>query len=167
MNNQHFLQWIIILVNCHWCSFLRVANKKFEDASQRLEEKHILDNILDENIYDARIRPAMMDSVDGPTNIQAGLEFRFWVEWFKDLYRGGGGGIHIYFCVNNNPIMSSWNFIFLCGQTEADSCLSAVNNWYDFPFSRILWKTFPFRKIRAQLWTRLIWWFAALTRLMM
>ena len=34
------------------------------------------DNILDENIYDARIRPASMNSSDGPTNIKVNLMLR-------------------------------------------------------------------------------------------
>ena len=34
------------------------------------------DNILNENIYDARIRPASMNSSDGPTNIQVNLMLR-------------------------------------------------------------------------------------------
>ena len=34
------------------------------------------DNILDENIYDARIRPSSMNSSDGPTNIKVNLMLR-------------------------------------------------------------------------------------------
>ena len=47
-----------------------------EEKNQRLEEKTILDDILDENIYDARIRPSSLNSSDGPTNIQVNLMIR-------------------------------------------------------------------------------------------
>jgi len=50
--------------------------RKVEEKNQRLEEKTILDSILDENIYDARIRPSSLNSSDGPTNIQVNLMIR-------------------------------------------------------------------------------------------
>ena len=50
--------------------------RKKEENNQRLEEKTILDDILDENIYDARIRPSSLNSSDGPTNIQVNLMIR-------------------------------------------------------------------------------------------
>ena len=47
-----------------------------EEKNQRLEEKTIMDSILDEKIYDARIRPSSLNSSDGPTNIQVNLMIR-------------------------------------------------------------------------------------------
>ena len=35
-----------------------------------------MDSILDEKIYDARIRPSSLNSSDGPTNIQVNLMIR-------------------------------------------------------------------------------------------
>ena len=35
-----------------------------------------MDSILDDKIYDARIRPSSMNSSDGPTNIQVNLMIR-------------------------------------------------------------------------------------------
>ena len=35
-----------------------------------------MDIILDENTYDARIRPSSLNSSDGPTNIQVNLMIR-------------------------------------------------------------------------------------------
>ena len=67
---------LLILGNSHWCVFQRPSFDRADDASQRLEEKHILDRILDQNIYDARIRPATMDTMDGPTNILVNLMIR-------------------------------------------------------------------------------------------
>ena len=48
----------------------------FVEKNQRLEEKTIMDSILDEKIYDARIRPSSLNSSDGPTNIQVNLMIR-------------------------------------------------------------------------------------------
>ena len=68
---------LLILGNSHWCVFQRPSSSgRADDASQRLEEKNILDRILDQNIYDARIRPATMDTMDGPTNILVNLMIR-------------------------------------------------------------------------------------------
>ena len=68
---------LLILGNSHWCVFQRASSSgRADDASQRLEEKNILDRILDQNIYDARIRPATMDTMDGPTNILVNLMIR-------------------------------------------------------------------------------------------
>ena len=68
---------LLILGNSHWCVFQRASSfGRADDASQRLEEKNILDRILDQNIYDARIRPATMDTMDGPTNILVNLMIR-------------------------------------------------------------------------------------------
>ena len=50
--------------------------RKVEEKNQRLEEKTIMDSILDDKIYDARIRPSSMNSSDGPTNIQVNLMIR-------------------------------------------------------------------------------------------
>ena len=50
--------------------------RKAEEKNQRLEEKTIMDSILDEKIYDARIRPSSLNSSDGPTNIQVNLMIR-------------------------------------------------------------------------------------------
>ena len=80
MNHQHFLlSWslIVFLPKCDWCVFQRASSSRFEEANQRLEEKNILDSILNEKIYDARIRPASSSETnDGPTNIQVNLMIR-------------------------------------------------------------------------------------------
>jgi len=80
MNHQQFLlSWslIVLLPQSDWCAFQRAANSRFEEANQRLEEKNILDSILNEKIYDARIRPASSSETnDGPTNIQVNLMIR-------------------------------------------------------------------------------------------
>ena len=73
---RSLLSLLLLLSNSHWCAFQRLAARKADDASQRLEEKNILDSILDENIYDARIRPATMETMDGPTNILVNLMIR-------------------------------------------------------------------------------------------
>ena len=67
---------LLILGNSQ-CVFQRPSSSgRADDASQRLEEKKILDKILDQNIYDARIRPATADTMDGPTNILVNLMIR-------------------------------------------------------------------------------------------
>ena len=81
MNHQQFLlPWalIVFLPNCDWCVFQRASSSsRFEEANQRLEEKNILDSILNEKIYDARIRPASSSETnDGPTNINVNLMIR-------------------------------------------------------------------------------------------
>ena len=76
--SRSILLSLIFLGNTHWCVFQRPGStgERADDASQRLEEKNILDRILDQNIYDARIRPATMDTMDGPTNILVNLMIR-------------------------------------------------------------------------------------------
>ena len=76
--SRSILLSLIFLGNTHWCVFQRPGSTggRADDASQRLEEKNILDRILDQNIYDARIRPATMDTMDGPTNILVNLMIR-------------------------------------------------------------------------------------------
>ena len=56
--------------------FLGRNGRKAEEKNQGLEEKIIMDSILDEKIYDARIRPSSLNSSDGPTNIQVNLMIR-------------------------------------------------------------------------------------------
>ena len=52
-------------------------NPSYQVIFNRLYEAFFpTDNILNENIYDARIRPASMNSSDGPTNIQVNLMLR-------------------------------------------------------------------------------------------
>ena len=76
MNNQQLIQLLLSLVfHSDLCAFVR-QSKRLDDANQRLEEKTILDAILNEKIYDARIRPATVDTMDGPTNIQVNLMIR-------------------------------------------------------------------------------------------
>ena len=64
------------MINVDLCMFSRRMSQRVDDANQRLEEKTILDAILNEKIYDARIRPATADTMDGPTNIQVNLMIR-------------------------------------------------------------------------------------------
>jgi len=64
------------MINVDLCMFIRRMSQRVDDANQRLEEKTILDAILNEKIYDARIRPATADTMDGPTNIQVNLMIR-------------------------------------------------------------------------------------------
>ena len=60
----------------HQNRFNERNGRQFEEKNQRLEEKTIMDSILDEKIYDARIRPSSLNSSDGPTNIQVNLMIR-------------------------------------------------------------------------------------------
>ena len=76
MNNQQLFQLLLSLVfHSDLGAFVR-QSMRLDDANQRLEEKTILDAILNEKIYDARIRPATVDTMDGPTNIQVNLMIR-------------------------------------------------------------------------------------------
>ena len=76
MNNQQpWIKLFILIINFEWCT-LRMPSSRLQEANQRLEEKNILDDILNDKIYDARIRPAIMGSIDGPTNINVNLMIR-------------------------------------------------------------------------------------------
>ena len=66
----------IFFLSCINHRFNARSGRKGEEKNQRLEEKTIMDSILDDKIYDARIRPSSMNSSDGPTNIQVNLMIR-------------------------------------------------------------------------------------------
>ena len=68
--------FLLLCLMLDWGALQRVTSRRAEEANQRLEEKNILDSILNDQIYDARIRPATMDTMDGPTNINVNLMIR-------------------------------------------------------------------------------------------
>ena len=68
--------FLLLCLWLDWGALQRVTSRRAEEANQRLEEKNILDSILNDQIYDARIRPATMDTMDGPTNINVNLMIR-------------------------------------------------------------------------------------------
>ena len=96
--------------------------RKAEEKNQRLEEKTILDSILDENIYDARIRPSSLNSSDGPTNIQVNLMIRS-VDKIDDVkmefsvqitFRSSKNvSFHILFLSNSSPNQSELTLFYV------------------------------------------------------
>jgi len=80
MTNQ-ILLLLLPTFHLYGCIYPRNGQHRFDagnfvEKNQRLEEKTIMDSILDEKIYDARIRPSSLNSSDGPTNIQVNLMIR-------------------------------------------------------------------------------------------
>ena len=76
-----------------------------------------MDSILDENIYDARIRPSSLNSSDGPTQIQ-GVLIRLMMSRWSSAFRSG-------LMIDYNLVIN-WALQWEVGQYN-HQCLSSSN----------------------------------------